>query len=370
MSLARAERNVSKSTDLVIVGGGIAGLTTALAATERGLEVVVIDERRAGAASRAAAGMLAPSVEGLPPGVRELALEAREYFPRFLAELQAKADIDVTVALDRNGILEVATTADDLARLLARAPSGAQPLHHAALVSLEPTLSAHAGALLHPMDGAVDNITLMTSLDLAVSRDRRIRRIHGSVDSIEIMSRRPVAWTAEGTRHEGAMILVANGAWASGVPGLPRKLPVRPLRGQLLRLDRLPLRHVAYVAGGYLVPRAETLLVGATSEEAGFTNVVTSDGLSELLGVAERAIPDLAGARVVEHWAGLRPVTPDALPILGADPNVPALIYACGFSRNGILLAPWAASQLASLMAGEGTPASLEPFSPARFPAK
>jgi glycine oxidase ThiO len=367
---ARDERSVSKTTDLVIVGGGIAGLTTALAASERGLQVVVIDERRAGAASRAAAGMLAPSVEGLPPAVRELALEARDYFPRFLDELQSKADIDVTVALDRNGILEVATTPDDLACLLARSPEGAEPLDHAALVSLEPALASHAGALLHPMDGAVDNITLMTSLDLAVSRDRRIRRIHDSVDSIDAKGGRHVAWTAEGTRHEGAMLLVANGAWALGLSGVPRKLPVRPLRGQLLRLDRLPVRHVAYVGGGYLVPRGETLLVGATSEEVGFTNAVTNDGLSELLGIAQRAIPDLAGARVVEHWAGLRPVTPDALPILGEDPDVPGLIYACGFSRNGILLAPWAASQLATLLAGEGTPVSLDPFSPARFPAK
>ena len=356
---------MSKTTDLVVVGGGIAGLTVALAASERGLSVVVIDEPRLGAASRAAAGMLAPSVEGLPPAVQPLALEAREYFPRFLAELQTKANVDVAVALNRNGILEVASSDEDLARLQARARDGAEALDRRALAELEPALGTHAGALLHPTDGAVDNVTLMTTLDLAVARDRLIRRIQGNVASIELTGGRHVAWTGEGTRHEGKVLVLATGAWASGIPGLPRNLPVRPLRGQLLRLDQLPVTHVAYVAGGYLVPRGTTLLVGATSEEAGFTNAVTGEGQMELLGIAQRAIPELASARMVEHWAGLRPVTPDALPILGRDPDIPGLIYACGFSRNGILLAPWAATRLVSLIAGGNS--DLAAFAVSRF---
>lgn len=356
---------MSKTSDLVIIGGGIAGLTVALAASERGLSVVVIDEPRLGAASRAAAGMLAPSVEGLPPAVRPLALEAREYFPRFLAALRAKADVDVAVALNRNGILEVASTDAELARLHARAHDGTEALDQRSLAELEPALGSHMGALLHPADGAVDNITLMTTLDLAVARDRLIRRIVGSVDSIELSGGHHVAWTGEGTRHEGGVIVLATGAWASGMSGLPRNLPVRPLRGQLLRLDQLPVTHVAYVAGGYLVPRGTSLLVGATSEEVGFKNGVTGEGQMELRGIAQRAIPELASARVVEHWAGLRPVTPDALPILGRDPDVPGLIYACGFSRNGILLAPWAATQLASLITGGDC--SLAPFASSRF---
>jgi glycine oxidase ThiO len=358
---------VSKTTDLVIVGGGIAGLTVALAAAERGLNSVVIDEPRAGAASRAAAGMLAPSVEGLSPAVRPLALEAREYFPRFLDELRAKADVDVTVALNRNGILEVASTEEDLTRLRGRTHDGAELLDQRGLAELEPALSSHLGALLHAEDGAVDNIALMSMLDLAASRQRLIRRINDRVDSVDVSGGRHVAWTGEGTRHEGRMLVLASGAWGSAIPGLPRTLPVRPLRGQLLLLDQLPLTHVAYVAGGYLVPRGVTLLVGATSEEAGFTNSVTGDGQMELLGIAQRAIPELASARVIEHWAGLRPVTPDALPILGRDPDYPGLIYACGFSRNGILLAPWAATRLAALIAGEGD-SDLAPFTPSRFP--
>ena len=361
---------MSRTTDVVIIGGGIAGLTVALAAAECGLTVVIIDEPRPGAASRAAAGMLAPSVEGLSPAVQEIAVAARDYFPSFLTQLRAKADVDVAVTLDRNGIIELASSDEELASLLGRVPPGAQPLDRDALASLEPAFAHHAGGVLHPSDGAVDNVTLMMSLDLAVARERRIRRIHDRADSVDLANGRRHVWTGEGTRHEGATIVLASGAWAGSLSGLPRALPVRPLRGQLLRLDRRPVAHVTYGGGGYLVPRGNSLLIGATSEETGFDSGTTDTGLASLREIAIRTIPGLQDARVVEHWAGLRPVTPDALPILGADPDVPALLYACGFSRNGILLAPWAAGQLAGLISQNQPSESLALFSAARFASK
>ena len=360
---------MSKHSDLIVVGGGIAGLTVALAAAERGLTVVVIDEPRPGAASRASAGMLAPSLDGLPPSVRAIAIEARDYYPQFLTELRDKADVDVEVTLDRNGIIEVASTEEALASLHARAPEGSQLIDRALLRQLEPALENHAGALGYPTDGSVDNVTLMITLDVAVARERRIRRIQDSVASLDFTNGHRVAWTSEGTRHECSVIVLASGAWASSLPGLPRALPVRPVRGQLLRLDRRPIGHVIFAAGGYLVPRRDSLLVGATDDEVGFQSDITGDGLAALRTIARLAIPDLENATVVQHWAGLRPMTPDALPILGADPGLPALVYACGFSRNGILLAPWAASQLARLLSGEHAPDSLAAFSPSRFDA-
>ena len=111
------------------------------------------------------------------------------------------------------------------------------------------------------------------------------------------------------------------------------------------------------------MPRGGTMLVGATHEETGFECATTHAGAR---GAARdrraRAVPVLAHATAVDHWAGLRPVTPDALPILGTDPGFPALLYACGFSRNGILLAPWAAEQLASTLIGGTDAPSLMPF--------
>jgi glycine oxidase len=356
---------MSPVPDLVVLGGGVAGLSAALAAAEIGLRVTVVDQPRAGAASRASAGMLAPSIAGLPEAVRPIALAARDVYPRFLTDLLDRTDIEVP--LDRNGILELASSDADLERRAARAGSRADRLDARALSALEPAFAAPHGALLHPHDGAVDNVTLMVALDVAVARHPRITRVTDEVASFDARGNLPGFRSRGGTRYASGRLLLASGAWAGTLAGLPRALPVRPVRGQLVRLEGLPIRHVAHTPDGYLIPRAGTLLVGATSEEAGFENATTPRGLATLRAIATRAVPVLGHAPVVEHWAGLRPITPDGLPILGADPALPALSYACGFSRNGILLAPWAADQLAPLLAGGDSPATLAPFRVDRF---
>ena len=362
---SHANVSVTHSADVLVIGGGIVGLSAALAVAECHLRVLVVDETRPGAASRAAAGMLAPSLEGLPPTVHAFAMDARDEYPAFLARLRERTGVDV--ALDRNGILELASSPGDLGVLVARAGAAAQALDARDVAQIEPALACHAGAVLHPHDGAVDNVALMHALDLAVAREPRIDRLANRVASLDFHGERASGSTASGERLECAYVLLASGAWATDIAGLPRRLPVRPVRGELLLLDRRPIRHVTYGAGGYLVPRGNTLLIGATSEESGFANNVTAEGRQSLLTVARRAIPALDGARVVNHWAGLRPVSPDALPMLGSDADVPALVYACGFSRNGILLAPWSAMLLARLISGDPTGDALAPFSPTRF---
>ena len=142
------------------------------------------------------------------------------------------------------------------------------------------------------------------------------------------------------------------------------------MRGQLLLLAAGTLGHVTYGGGGYLVPRGNGLVIGATSEDSGFECQTTEAGRSALLAIARAVAPALVPAPVLEHWAGLRPMSPDSLPILGADPKVPALVYACGFSRNGILLAPWAASHLATLIRHGFAPDVLKPFAVDRFDEK
>ena len=357
-----------RSVDLLVVGGGIVGLSTALAASERHLRILVVDEVRPGAASRAAAGMLAPSLHGLPPAVHGIAIEARDAYPDFLARLRERTNLHVS--LNRSGILELADSANELAVLVARAGASAQPLDARDLARLAPACSGHAGAVLHPHDGAVDNVALMRALDTAVAREPRVDRLWDRVTSLDVGVARPIATTAGGERIESACVLLASGAWATNLPGLPRNLPVRPVRGELLCLDSLPIGHVTYGAGGYLVPRGNTLLIGSTSEESGFAHHTTAAGLTSLLAIARRAIPALDGVRVLDHWAGLRPVSPDGLPMLGRDPDVPALVYACGFSRNGILLAPWSARHLARHICGDADDETFAPFAPSRFGTK
>jgi glycine oxidase ThiO len=348
-----------RTADLLVLGGGIAGLTTALAAAEHGLSATILDSPKSGSASRAAAGMLAPSVEDLPPEMLPHAIAARDFYPDYLAALRERTGIDVP--LDRTGIIQLAApTRDHAAQLRDHAPARARWLDERELAEWEPAFAGHSGALLHPDDGAVDNLALMDALERAADHEPLITRLGAEILSIDVEQRS--ALTSTRGRHYASRIVLATGAWAGTMPGLPRSLPVRPVRGQLLRLRTTPVRHVTYGGGGYLVPRVDTLLVGATSEEAGFESETSLQGLSALRSIATRLVPALSRSPVVDHWAGLRPMSLDSHPILGTDPQAPALVYACGFSRNGILFAPWAAAQLAALLAGRDTPA-LAPFS-------
>jgi glycine/D-amino acid oxidase-like deaminating enzyme len=160
--------------DLVVLGGGIVGLTSALAAADRGMRVTLIDQPRPGASSRASAGIIAPSVDGLPRGVLPAAFEARDFYPGFLEALSGTTELEVP--LDRSGVLELAASPDDLAKLAARAPAATR-LDAAALAALEPAFSGHAGALMHPHDGGVDNVALMSALDVGIAIQPRIARV-------------------------------------------------------------------------------------------------------------------------------------------------------------------------------------------------
>ena len=352
---------MTTTADLLILGGGIAGQTTALAAADRGLTAIILDTPRPGAASRAAAGMLAPSVEELPLEMLPHAIAARDFYPGYLAALRERTGIDVP--LDRSGIIQLLSTSE-AATPRPSAPGGAVWLDERALSEVEPSFAGHPGALLHPHDGAVDNLTLMDALEHAVAHTPAIQRVAAEVLSIDVQQKSALSRTRG--RYFGSSIVLATGAWAGVMPGLPRPVPVRPVRGQLLRVGGgARVHHVTYGAGGYLVPRGDSVLVGATSEEAGFENETSLGGLASLRQIAGRAIPALGSALVVDHWAGLRPMSLDTHPILGTDPTAPALIYACGYSRNGILFAPWAAAQLAATAAGEVV-ADLEPFSVTR----
>ena len=345
--------------DLVILGAGIAGLSAALAAADRGARVMVLDRPRSGAASRASAGMLAPSVEGLPATVLAAAIAARDSYPAYLAMLRDRTGIDV--ALERAGILELASDQRHFERLATSARGSVTVLGAEALAQLEPALAGHAGALLHAGDGSVDNVRLMDALDAAARLCPDITRVGAEIAGVELGGA-PAFVASDGARFHAPRLLVASGAWAASLEGLPRPLAVRPVRGQLLLLDVDPVRHVIYGGGGYAVPRGGRLLIGATSEEAGWVSEVTSEGRASLLAIASGIVPSLASAPVSDHWAGLRPMSPDGLPIIGEDPDEPALLYSCGYSRNGILFAPWCAGHLAAVIAGEGTSLDLGRF--------
>lgn len=354
-----------RAADVVVVGNGIVGLASAAALADAGLHVALVGGPQRGQASRAAAGMLAPGVERAAGPAHDFALAARDRYPSFVAMLAERTGI--AVSLERRGVLQLALDRARAAELSVDLPRGARWLDAADLARLEPALAHAHGAILHEDDGSVDNRALVGALERLLERHPLVRRIAQPADGVEWDGTHPVVRIVGGEIVHGDRVVLAAGAWAPLLGGLPRPLPIEPVRGQMLALAAAPLRHVVYGPGGYAVPRGERTVVGSTMERVAFDDEPTPEGLARVRAAGEAICPALTGVPVVERWAGLRPVTPDLLPIIGADPERPALVYACGHSRNGILLGPLTGDCVAALVTGAPLPADLGPFDPARF---
>lgn len=342
----------------------------------RGVRVDLVSRDLPGASSRAAAGLLAPSIEGGKGTAHDFAIAARDLYPEFLYAL--RSSVGARVEFSRAGILDVALDEASEQRLRDIA-SGRQAsfLTPNEVAALEPRLTPTRGGLLAERDGYVDNVALMDALEAATRAARpRLREIDGLVTRIEVSRDSATLVLELGERVNGASTVLAAGAWSPTIQGLPRALPVRPLKGQMISYDPPAgssgalLEHAIYGAGVYLAPRGgRRTLVGATSEEAGFDIALTDAAARDLERGVKALLPQLESSIAADHWSGLRPMTGDALPILGTDPEFPALIYACGHSRNGILKAPLTGEVIASLFTGEPTTYDLTPFSPMRHQA-
>ena len=328
------------AADVIVVGGGLAGVTTALACARRGLRVTLVDGDHRGAASRASAGVLGPSIGRGPKGGRvgRFMFAARDRFPGFLAELREATGIDVPLV---RGALEIALNDTHFAELRARAAA----LPDAKLL------------------GAPD----VAALDEAMHLSPRITLIRATATGVDADAR--AVMLTDGSRAAASHLVIAGGAWVSEMRGLPRPLPVRPVKGEVaVAAEPVVLSQVVFGAGGYLVPRGAKLLVGATSEEVGFSAEPTAAGAEVLATTASTLLRDWpADAAFAGQDAGLRPMTPDGYPILGRDPDTPTLLYACGYSRNGVLVSPLAADCLAALIAGDDAGFDLSAFAVARF---
>jgi glycine oxidase len=364
------------SADTLIVGGGLVGLACAAALARDGVTAIVLDDARRGSASPAAAGMLAPGVDRADAAGHAFATAARAGYPGYLDWLQGGTGI--RVPLNTNGILQVALTPAGVRGLRRVMPASASWLTGPDLAGIEPILAHALGAVLHPLDGAVDNVILLEALRAYCSASALLRMVHGTARSLSVSRDGVSVHATDGSRWAARRVVLAAGAWGSAISGLPRTLPVAPARGQMIAFPRVRLDHVIFGPRGYIIPRefgepsdraradGETL-VGATTEHVGFDSATTTDGATRLRIVASEILPSIRDVRPHRHWSGLRPMTPDLLPIIGSDPSSDALIYACGHSRNGVLMAPLTGDCVSALVRGVPAPADLSPFSIARF---
>ena len=368
-----------RSCDVVVVGGGVIGLSIAWRAALRGLTVTVLDPAPGSGASHHAAGMLAPVTE-VHYGEEDLLrlnLAAAQRYPSFVAELEQAAG--TPVGYRATGTLAVAFDADDKAALddLHRYQSGlglsSQPVSPRECRQLEPFLATSVrGGLLVEGDHQVDNRRLVAALLLACAHAGvEIRR--EAARAVQVVGDRVVGVDGISAGHA----VLAAGCWSGQLTGLPaHALPnVRPVKGQIIRLrddveHPMLARNVrAFVRGRpiYLVPRADgEVVLGATSEEQGFDTKLTVEGTGDLLADARVLLPRLGELELAEASVGLRPGSPDNAPMIGAG-AMPGLVIATGHYRNGILLAPVTADAITELIVDGATPDGYERFNPCRF---
>jgi glycine oxidase len=369
---------VAATSDIVVVGAGIVGCAVACELARRGASVQIVDDRPAGmGATQASAGVLAPYIEaheGHP--LLDLTVRSLDLYDAFIARLDAEGA--GALRYKRTGTLEIAVDAEGLHRLEGAAASLTRKGVHARLLDAagarreEPYLSeAVAGGLLIPSHGYVAAADLTRALTAAARRHGAQLIEHGRVRRIVRAGGDLRVETDRGSLTGNGVVLAA-GSWSGqiAVQGTEARLPVRPVRGQLLQLAWTgpTLGRVVWSERCYLVPWDDgTLLVGATVEEAGFDERTTTAGVRDLIEAAAEIVPQAWTAGFTAARAGLRPATPDEIPIIGSSAVIPNLVYATGHYRNGILLAPLTAQLVADTVLENKIDPILETTSPKRF---
>jgi glycine oxidase len=309
--------------------------------------------------------MLAPSVENAVGSAHDFAIASRDLYPAFLEELAESTGI--RVPLNQLGVLQVALTEKGVKGLRKTAGADSSWLDRDELGRLEPTLGHALGAVMNPGDGSVDNVVLVSALNELINSLPQVSRHTGCVQGIEASSGAVSVRVADGSRLSGSHVVLAPGAWGASIDGAPALEAVTPSRGQLVSYAGIGLRHVTYGPRGYLVPRGGATIGGSTMENAGFDAVTTPEGMTRVTSASAEIAPALGALAPTSEWAGLRPVTPDMLPLLGPDPEHPEIVYAAGHSRNGILLAPLTGKTVAEIVSGKTPSFDLSQFRPDRF---
>ena len=362
------------TADVAIIGGGVIGAACARAAAERGLHVAVFEPGPdPGAASPASAGMLAAQIEPTDQLLLSLGVRSRDRYEALAAALKDTTGIDI--GFWRGGIASVALAEGEVDQLREHVALQRQAglrcdwLEPGDVHERWPSAAPECvGALFAPEDGAVDPQALTRAL-LADARRLGAALVTTPVEELRIADGRVTGVRAAGSTVAAERVVLAAGAWSPRLKGLPRELPIEPVRGQMASTawpaDAAPaiLYHIRH---GYVLARGDDAILGSTMEHAGFDAKVTNEGLAQIFRSAVRLLPALAALPVARTWAGLRPVTPDGRPIIGPDPDAAGLYYATGHGRNGVLLAALTSEIIGDLLTTGSTDVDLEPLSPTR----
>lgn len=348
-----------KIWDVIVIGAGIIGLSLARELRKRGASVLVVERGEPGReASHAAGGMLANCGDEIPSVLQPLANASAEMYPEFVHELEDESG--VRPDLRSHGTLLFPAPGHSLTET--------EGVHPANVRELDPALAV-AGRVAFLLKERSVCPRALTEAALKAARHRGVDVSSGTAAlSVDVDAGRVSGVTTDKTSYRAAKVVNCAGAWAGQVA--PCALPMRPVKGQMVCFampSRELLKHVVRAPEIYLIPRSDgRLLAGATVEDVGFDKRTVPETIQRLRRAALAMLPALENARVLEDWAGLRPGTPDNLPILGATP-MPGYFVATGHFRDGILLAPATARVMGQVIEGRAPEWDLSAFSAARF---
>ena len=350
-----------KSWDVIIVGGGIIGLSLAIALRRRGARVLVVERGEPGReASYAAGGMLVDCSLETPSALQPLAVASARMYPEFAHEIEVESGAKVDLRDQGTLFIPPAEHVHE------RPGFTMAELLPAPLSELEPELRAERAFYLK--ERSVDPRALSSAATKAAKNLGTDFSSGDPVNAVDLSHGRVNGVTTTKTSFLAPKVVICAGAWSGQIP--PYAFPTRPVKGQMLCLampSRTLLKHVIRSPKAYLIPRSDgRLLVGATVEEAGFDKRTDPDTIQRLHRAALELVPKLREARMLEDWAGLRPGTPDGLPILGVT-ETPGCYVATGHFRDGILLAPITAKLMCAVIEGTTPELDLGAFSPSRF---
>jgi glycine oxidase len=357
--------NSVKNWDAIIIGAGIIGLSLAIELNKRGMRVLVVEKGEPGReASWAAGGMLCDFPIESPSALAELASASGRMYPEFVHELQDESGVKIDLRSEGTIVLSGVGTV--------LGPASVHTCIVPPVAELEPALRVDGSAALLLKERCVDPRQL-TAAAIAAARHHGVEFSSGDhVLAVDVADGRACGVRTNKTRFAAGVVVNCAGAWAGQIG--PHSFPTRPVKGQMLCVvmpEKELVRHVVRTSGWnqdvYLIPRSDgRMLIGATVEEAGFDKRTVPETIQKLRQAAIDLVPRLADARMLEAWAGLRPGTPDGMPILGATPT-PGYFVATGHFRDGILLAPATAQMMGQVIAGGRPELDLSAFSAARF---
>jgi glycine oxidase len=352
-----------KTWDVIVIGGGLIGLSLSIELRKKGASVLVVERGEPGReASHAAGGMLVECSLETPSALQPLATASARMYPEFAHELQVESGLFVDLR-DQGTIVFPPPE-----HVYERPSFKLETLLPAPLADLEPALAESNRPAFYLKERSVDPRALTTAA-VAAAKHRDVDFSSGdAVTAVNLSDGRVSGVTTKKTSFYGPKVINCAGAWSGQIP--PHFFPTRPVKGQMLCLlapTRQLLKHVIRTPEIYLIPRSDgRIIVGTTVEEAGFDKRTDLATIQRLHRAAIAAVPELQNAKILEDWAGLRPGTPDSLPILGAT-TTPGYYVATGHFRDGILLAPITAQVMAQIVDGKNPDYDLASFSPARF---